>query len=107
MVDLQWNRDFALEQVADDEELLDELLTLFKESSASDLKLLRQAVAAEDPAGVLRAAHSLKGASASLGLEGIRQLALAMENDGRNGSVTVAAAKLSDLALLLTQLDTL
>lgn len=107
MVELQWNRDFALEQVADDEELLDELLALFKESSASDLEQLRQAVAVDDPAAVLRAAHSLKGASASLGLEGIRQLAVAMENDGRNGSVTVTAAKLSDLALLLTQLDTL
>ncbi|MBM9537151.1 Hpt domain-containing protein [Desulfobulbus alkaliphilus] len=107
MVDLQWNRDFALEQVADDEELLDELLALFKESSAADLELLRQAVAADDPDSVLRAAHSLKGASASLGLEGIRQLAQAMENDGRNGSVTVASARLSDLALLLAQLDTL
>ena len=107
MVDLQWNRAFALEQVADDEELLDELLVLFRESSASDLEQLRRAVAADDPAGVLTAAHSLKGASASLGMEGIRQLALAMESDGHNGSVTVAAAKLSDLALLLAQLDTL
>lgn len=107
MVDLQWNRAFALEQVADDEELLDELLTLFRESSASDLEQLRRAVVADDPTGVLTAAHSLKGASASLGMEGIRQLALVMESDGRNGSVTVAAAKLSDLALLLAQLDTL
>jgi histidine phosphotransfer protein HptB len=107
MADLHWNRAFALEQVADDEELLKELLALFRESSASDLEQLRRAVATDDPAGVLTAAHSLKGASASLGMEGIRQLALAMESDGRNGSVTVAAAKLSDLALLLAQLDTL
>jgi hypothetical protein len=37
MADLHWNKAFALEQTAGDEELLEELLLLFKDSSASDL----------------------------------------------------------------------
>ena len=96
MADLQWNKDFALEQTAGDEELLAELLTLFRESSAQDLEQLRQAVATDNAAQVVTAAHSLKGASASLGLEGIRQLALAMESNGRAGSSAAANAANSE-----------
>jgi len=107
MADLLWNRAFALEQTADDEELLEELLVLFRDSAASDLELLRQAIATDDAAGVVRAAHSLKGASASLGIEGIRQLSMVMESDGRNNSVTVARENLAALTDLLDQLKTL
>jgi len=107
MADLQWNKAFALEQTADDEELLEELLVLFKDSAASDLELLRQAIATDDAAGVVRAAHSLKGASASLGIEGICQLSMIMESDGRNNSVTVARENLAALTDLLDQLKTL
>lgn len=107
MADLLWNRAFALEQTAGDEELLDELLLLFSDSSASDLELLRQAVVAGDAAGVVRAAHSLKGASASLGIEGILQLATLMESDGRNNSVTAARENLATLSELLGQLKNL
>jgi HPt (histidine-containing phosphotransfer) domain-containing protein len=104
MADLLWNKAFALEQTAGDEELLEELLTLFRESSASDLELLRQAVAAGDAAGVARAAHSLKGASASLGIEGIRQTAADMEADGRLDSMAVAREKLPVMVELISQL---
>ncbi len=107
MVDLRWNKAFALEQTDGDEELLDELLILFKDSAASDLELLQQAVATNDPAGVVRAAHSLKGASASLGIEGIRQLVMTMESDARNNSVTVARDKMAVLTELLGQLSSL
>ncbi|WP_306547430.1 Hpt domain-containing protein [Desulfobulbus sp.] len=104
MADLQWNKAFALEQTAGDEELLEELLTLFQDSSTSDLELLRQAVAAGDAAGVVRAAHSLKGAAASLGIEGVRQVAAEMEADARQNSITIAQEKLLIMADLLGQL---
>jgi HPt (histidine-containing phosphotransfer) domain-containing protein len=107
MADLLWNKAFALEQTGGDEELLEELLILFTDSSASDLELLRQAVASGDAAGVMRAAHSLKGASASLGIEGIRQVSTLMEADGRNNSVTVARDNLATLTELLDQLKNL
>ena len=107
MADLQWNKDFALEQTAGDEELLAELLILFRDSSAQDLEQLRRAVATNSPAEVVTAAHSLKGASASLGLEGIRQVALAMESDGRNNSTAVARENLAVMVELIGLLDTL
>lgn len=107
MADLQWNKAFALEQTAGDEELLAELLALFRDSSVADFAHLQEAVAAGDAAGVVRAAHSLKGAAASLGIEGVRRLALAMETDGRNNSVTVARGKLKDMGELLEQLKNL
>ncbi|BCO09021.1 hypothetical protein GF1_13970 [Desulfolithobacter dissulfuricans] len=101
MADLQWNRDFALEQTGGDEELLEELLELFTISSAGDLEELKAAVAAEDPEEVIKAAHSIKGASASLGIEAIRELALAMEEDARQGSIGVARSRLAELEDLL------
>ncbi len=107
MADLQWNKEFALEQTAGDEELLDELLVLFKDSSASDLAQLQQAVEAQDAEGVVRAAHSLKGASASLGIEGIRQVAMAMEADARTASIRVAKERLGEMEALLTQMQEL
>jgi len=107
MADLRWNKAFALEQTGGDEELLEELLVLFRDSSVSDYAQLQQAVAVNDAEGVMRAAHSLKGAAASLGIEGIRQLALNMEADARNNSVTVARTHLTAMGDLLEQLKSL
>lgn len=101
MADLQWNKEFALEQTAGDEELLEELLTLFKDSAAADMVQLQTAIAAQDTDGVVRAAHSLKGASASLGIEGIRNIATAMEADAREGSVAVAQKQIAEMQALL------
>ena len=103
MADLHWNREFALEQTAGDEELLEELLTLFKDSASADLEQLQQAINSEDTDGVVRAAHSLKGASASLGIEGIRDIAMAMESDARDGSVAVARQKVEEMSALLEE----
>ena len=107
MSDLQWDRAFALEQTAGDEELLEELLTLFKDSSAGDYEKLCQAALSGDAEGVMAAAHSLKGAAASLGIEGIRVLALEMETAARQGSVDCAVKKKDEMAALLAQIKTL
>jgi len=107
MADLQWNKVFALEQTAGDEELLEELMALFKDSSSADLEQLRQAIDADDAQAVTRAAHSLKGASASLGMEGIRALAMAVESDARDGSMAVAREKVGKISELLEQMQRL
>ena len=107
MSQLQWNREFALEQTAGDEELLEELLLLFKEASAGDLQKLRQAVGEKNVKAVVEAAHSLKGASASLGFETIRALAQEMEMDARQDSVACAAARLEEMAALLAEVEKL
>lgn len=107
MSDLLWDRDFALEQTAGDEELLEELLTLFKDSSTDDYKMLCQAAESGDAKGVVAAAHSLKGAAASLGLEAIRQLALEMESAAREGSVDCARMKKEEMGGLLSAVKAL
>ena len=107
MADLLWNKEFALEQTGGDEELLEELLTLFRESSASDLKQLEAAIAADNPAGVVSAAHSIKGASASLGIEAIRRIAMVVEADARKDSLDAARQNFAPLADLLEQGTTL
>lgn len=97
MNDLRWDKAFALEQAADDEELLQELIEIFKESSASDLAKLQQSLEKGDAAMARAHSHSIKGAAASLGMEGIRELTELMESDCREGSLTVATETLPQL----------
>lgn len=101
MNDLCWNKEFAMGQVDNDEDLLQELITIFKDSSASDMAILVQAVEKGDPAEARGASHSIKGAAASLGLEAIRDVAMSIEKDCREGSLVVAREMLPQLEALL------
>lgn len=102
--DLCWNKEFAMGQVDNDDELLQELIAIFQDSSASDMAVLTQAVGKEDPVEAGSASHSIQGAAASLGLEAIRDIAVLIEKDCREGSLTVAREKLPQLATLLALL---
>jgi len=90
-----------MEQVDNDEDLLRELLTIFKDSSATDMAVLRQAVDKGDAVEARRASHSIKGAAASLGLEAIRDVAWAVEKDCQGGALNGAKEKFSQLEALL------
>lgn len=103
MADVQWDRDFALEQAADDEELLAELIDLFHDSSASDLAAIKEGAANDDPAAMGDAAHSIKGASASLGIEGVRRIADDLEKAGKAGDLQRAKSYLPGLEEVLEQ----
>lgn len=107
MAGLRWNKDFALEQAADDTDLLKELIEIFKESCTNDFNLIREGVVNCDAAQISNAAHSIKGAAASLGLEGIKDVALEMEKDSRGGGLEVAKSRLLDLEVLLAELKNL
>lgn len=107
MSELRWNKTFALEQAAEDEELLQELIDIFKESSSSDLANLKQSVENGDAASARAHAHSIKGAAASLGIDGIRELTELMESDSRDGSLTVTVELLPQLEKLLAQVQEL
>ena len=104
---LNWDKKFALDQAADDEELLQELLEIFKESYGSDLVLIKEGIERGDAKRVYSASHSIKGAAASLGLEGIRDIAMSVEADSRNGSLAVARDRVQDLEDMLLQLQKL
>ena len=102
---LNWDKEFALEQAADDAELLQELLDIFKESCMTDFELIKVGVAKGDPDQVCSASHSMKGAAASLGVDGIRELTYEIEKDSREGSVQVGREKIEELKELLSQLQ--
>lgn len=105
MSDLKWDREFANEQSGDDPELLAELLDLLSESSQSDLQKIRDGLAAGDSQMVADAAHSIKGASASLGVEGLREAAYAVEQSGRENQL--GAVDIAGISELVEQLATL
>jgi HPt (histidine-containing phosphotransfer) domain-containing protein len=104
---LKWDKDFALEQAADDAELLQELLEIFKESLQSDIHLIEQGLEEEEAAKVCRAAHSIKGAAASLGILGIHEIALAIEEESRAGGLGIANNNLSLLKSMSEELESL
>ena len=105
MVDLDWDRNFALEQSGDDEEMLAELLVLFRDSSASDLARINDGLAGKDPVAVADAAHSIKGASASLGGEGGRKIAAELEKKGLANDLSQGRELAVQLAELLKAFD--
>ena len=104
---LKWNKEFALEQAADDAELLEELLDIFKDSFQADLQLIAQGLEEGSAAKIRGAAHSIKGAAASLGILGIHEIALQIEEDSRAGGLEVARGKYQLLEGLLTELQAL
>lgn len=107
MSDLQWDRNFALEQSGDDEEMLAELLTLFKTSSLDDFKRIQEAYQDKNAQGVAEAAHSIKGASASLGVDGVRQVASELEKEGSEGNLDSAGELIERLGKMFEAFDVL
>ena len=103
MGDFSWDRAFALEQASDDAELLQELINLFHDSSASDLAKIKEGAARGNPALMGDASHSIKGAAASLGIESIRAVAAELEEAGRSGDLAGAKNLLPRLESLLLQ----
>lgn len=101
MVDLNWDRSFALEQAGDEEEVLKELLALFHDSSLSDFAKITAGIKVGDAAAVADAAHSIKGAAASMGLKSIRHACHEIEMAGRAGNLDLAAPFIADLEKLL------
>jgi HPt (histidine-containing phosphotransfer) domain-containing protein len=62
-----WNHAELLERVDNDQELLRELLTIFKEDFPRTMRSLESAVAAADLKNIARLSHTLKGMLSSLG----------------------------------------
>lgn len=104
---LQFDRDFAYEQAGEDEELLAELLDLLRQSSKDDLARIKQAADSRDADAVADGAHSIKGAAASLGINGLRDVAADMEKKGRDGDLEGALSHLDVLESFVSELDSL
>ena len=70
----------------EEEEFL-ELIELFVETSMSDLKDLQSATESGHAENAAKAAHSIKGAAANLGLSEISEVAREIEENARNGQL--------------------
>jgi HPt (histidine-containing phosphotransfer) domain-containing protein len=62
-----WNHAELLKRVDNDEDLLRELLTIFKEDFPGTMRSLESAIAVADLKNVSRLSHTLKGMLSSLG----------------------------------------
>ncbi|WP_136796680.1 MULTISPECIES: Hpt domain-containing protein [Desulfosediminicola] len=104
---LGWNREFALEQTAGDIDLLQELLDLFKISFENDVAKMEAGINCGNALQVTNAAHSIKGAAATLGIEGVTMLAKQIEQDARSGRVELAKELLPKLQQMQQELKEL
>jgi two-component system sensor histidine kinase/response regulator len=82
------DRSLALARVDGDESLLADLAKLFCEESPAMMAAIEEAVSAKDSERLQRAAHSLKGAAATLSAQKAFEAALSLERLGRSGDLS-------------------
>jgi len=91
-----------LRMIADgDEAFMRELIDIYAEDAVEQIKHLRKAVGVGDAPLVERYAHSLKGSSANIGAESMREIALAMEQRANGGDLSGFETEIDSLALTL------
>ena len=76
------------------EEGLEELLDTYLDDTPRQLALLRTAVDSDDIPAINSIAHTLKGSSGNLGINGVYQLCSALEQEARSGAVADAMGSL-------------
>jgi CheY-like chemotaxis protein/HPt (histidine-containing phosphotransfer) domain-containing protein len=84
-------------RLMDDEELARIVVDGFLEDAPRLIEALRNCLGAGDAPGAIRQAHTIKGASATVGGEALRAVALEMEKAAMAGDFEAVAARLPDL----------
>ena len=84
-------------QAEGEPDLIQELVSLFKRETPSQIEAIRAAITAGDAERLRKAAHSLKGSSANLGVRLVSVLGAELEKKGRSGTVEGAGALLAQL----------
>jgi len=98
------DRTEALARLGGDEAFLAEILALFLADAPGMLERIQAARASGDAAELERAAHALKGASATIAALEVPPVALEIERLAREGSHAAAAERCSDLERAMTRL---
>ncbi len=80
-----------------DEDFAQKLIGVFLEDIPRQIEVLKRCLEAGDVASAERQAHSIKGASANVGGEALRSVALAMEKAGKTGHLELIGAWLPEL----------
>jgi HPt (histidine-containing phosphotransfer) domain-containing protein len=87
-----------LERVAGDPEFLEMMVDIFVADAPIRLDAIRDGLGRQDPMAIERAAHSLKGALATMAADGAAGAALRLEQVGRSGCLEGASDMLDALA---------
>lgn len=95
--DVLVDKDGALIRVGGDEDIYNELMNLFLQSSSEQIKELREAVQKQEPEQIERLAHSIKGAAANLGIVYVQKSAYELEMIGAENRIQEASKSLDIL----------
>ncbi|MEI7969491.1 MAG: Hpt domain-containing protein [Betaproteobacteria bacterium] len=94
----------ALSMLGGDRELLDEVIVVAKEEMLRQLNALSHSLDTGDAATSRRHAHTLKGTVATLGANGVRDVALEIEHSARDGDLAKSRERLPALSGLVHEL---
>ncbi len=90
----------TLERLKGDREFLLTLYGVYIEDLPQKLAAINEAAGQGNLDNILRTAHSLKGASATIGAPAIREAALAVESAARSGDIQTAIQNIQPLESL-------
>ncbi|MEO6260376.1 MAG: Hpt domain-containing protein, partial [Thermoanaerobaculia bacterium] len=82
---------------SEEDDLLREILDLFRKDVALRLQTIDEALAAKDPEAMWQAAHALRSGAANLGAMRVVSLCDALQDLGRSNSIVGADAMHRDL----------
>ena len=99
-----FDRAGLMARLMDDEDLARIVVDGFLEDAPKQIEALRTCLGAGDAPGALRAAHTIKGASATVGAEALRAVAFEMELAAVAGDFEAVEARLPDLESQLARL---
>jgi PAS domain S-box-containing protein len=91
-----------LNRLMDDQDLVDTVIAAFLEDIPQQIEALKSALRIGDVKTSERQAHSIKGASANIGAEALRQVAYEMEKSARAGNLDGVQQQMESL---ITQFD--
>jgi len=94
-----------LAEIADDPDLMREIVDLYRSNAPGWMDQIRQALSARDGTGLARAAHTLRGAVSHLGVPVATDAARALEDAGRAADFGAAPKTLARLETELRHLD--
>jgi len=99
-----WDRAAMLARLMDDEELAETIIEGFLADVPRQIEALRGYLEAGDAAGAERQAHTIKGASANVGGERLRAVALELEQAGKAGDLESIKTRMDELAASFAEL---
>ncbi|HEY5529056.1 MAG TPA: response regulator, partial [Thermoleophilia bacterium] len=92
-----FDRAGVVARMMDDEDLARTVVEGFLEDIPRQIEVLRRCLDTGDAEGATRQAHTIKGASANVGGEALRAVALEMEKAGQVGDLAAAMTHMPDL----------